>query len=240
MTFTDTYLRSYIIAAVAAATILALPASAQSTKLPDPTTPEFCIAVQHILAETEVEATNEIFNNMPDYRHSKPSPNPLMIYQVVTYDDVGPIVVSCKVKTADHISAEYGEDAAGEQRYCPEITRMLQTQAVAELQQWNPDAAAVAQAFVIDESEPYLMGSSYLSDFQSSYIGEDGAIHFQSPGLQTNWEDWLIWVMPNRVRGQTYCHLPTVAYMKRVATGTTEPGATITTTDDAPTQPMTD
>ena len=78
-----------------------------------------------------------------------------------------------------------------------------------------------------------------LADFQSSYVAEDGAIHFKSPGLQTNWENLLIWVMPNRVRGQTYCHLPTVAYMKRVAAGTTEPGATITTVDDAPTQPPT-
>jgi hypothetical protein len=228
-----------MIAVTAAAMILAIPANAQNAALPDPTSSDFCVAVQHILADTEIAATNEIFPNMPDYRHSKPSPNPLMIYQVVTYDDVGPIVVSCKVKTADHIRAEYGEDAAGEQRYCPEITRMVQAQAVAELQQWNPDAAAAAQAFVIDESEPFMMGSSYLADFQSSYVGEDGAIHFQSPGLQTNWEDWLIWVMPNRLRGQTYCHLPTVAYMKRVAAGTTEPGATITTVDDAPTQPPT-
>ena len=226
--------------AIAAATILAMPANAQNTVLPDSTSPDFCIAVQHILADTKIEANNEIFNNMPDYRHSKPSPNPLMIYQVVTYDDVGPIVVSCKVKTADHIRAEYGEDAAGEQRYCPVVTRMLQAQAVAELQQWNPDAAAVAAGFVIDETEPYLMGSSYLADFQSSYADDDGTIHLRSPGLQTNWEDWLIWIMPNRVRGQTYCHLPTVAYIKRLATGTTEPGATITTVDDAPTQPPVD
>lgn len=238
MTTTDS-IRHCMLSVAATSIILALPASAQSPMLPDPTTPEFCVAVQHILANTDIDATNEIFNNMPDYRHSKPSPNPLMIYQVVTYDDVGPIVVSCKVKTADHIRAVYGEDAAGEQRYCPEITRMVQAQAVAELQQWNPEAAAAAQAFVIDESEPFMMGSSYLADFQSSYVGEDGAIHFQSPGLQTNWEDWLIWVMPNRLRGQTYCHLPTVAYMKRVAAGTTEPGATITTVDDAPTQPPT-
>ena len=237
MTFTDSIRRS-MISAVVASTILALPANAEDAKLPDPTSPDLCVAVQHILASTEIDATNEIFDNMPDYRHSKPSPNPLMIYQVVTYDDIGPIVVSCKVKTADHIRAEYGEEAAGEQRYCPEIARMTQAQAVAELQQWNPDAASVAQSFVVDDIEPYMMGSSYLSDFQSSYLGDDGLIHFQAPGLQTNWDDWLIWVMPNRLRGQTYCHLPTVAYMKRLATGTTEPGTTITTVDDAPTQPI--
>jgi len=236
MTATDR-IRHSMYFALTAVTIWALPASAQNPKLPDPTSPDFCIAVQYILADTEIEPINEIFDNMPDYRHSKPSPNPLMIYQVVTYDEVGPIVVSCKVKTADHIRSEYGDDAAGEQRYCPEITRMLKEQAVAELQQWNPDAAEVARSFVIDETEPYMMGSSYLSDFQSSYLGEDGLIHFSSPGLQTNWDDWLIWIMPNRVRGQTYCHLPTLAYMKRLATGTTQPGATITTVDDAPTTP---
>jgi hypothetical protein len=55
--------------------------------------------------------------------------------------------------------------------------------------------------------------------------------------LQTNWEDWLLWIMPNRVRGQTYCHLATVPYVKALATGTMEPGTQIISTDDAVTRP---
>ena len=206
--------------------------------LPDPTSDEFCVAIQHLLANTNVDATNEVFDNMPDYRSSKPSPDPLMIYQVVTYDDKRAIAVSCKVKTADHIKATYGEDAAGEQLYCPSATAALKAQAVAELEMENPpEVAERARAFVVDKNEPYMMGSSYLADFQLSYVGDDGAVHLSSPGLQTNWDDWVIWIMPNRLRGQTYCHLPTVSYIKALATGALEPGTLITTVDDAPTTP---
>jgi hypothetical protein len=212
--------------------------SAQNTTLPDPTSPDFCVAVQKILGNTEIVGTNEIFDNMPDYRHSKPSPNPLMIYQVVTYDEVGPIVVSCKVKTVDHLQAEYGEDAAGPQVYCPAVASIVRAQAVAELTaEGDAAAATAAEGFVLDDTEPYLMGSDYLSDFESVYVGEDGAIHIASPGLQSNWDSWISYIMPDRLLGQTYCHLTTVDYMKRIAKGDAEPGKTLTTEDDAPVTP---
>jgi hypothetical protein len=230
--------RQPLLAAVFLLATIASPARAQNDALPEATSPEFCIAVQQLLANTSVEATNEVFDNMPAYRSSKPSPDPLMIYQVVTYDDKRAIAVSCKVKTADHIRAVYGEDAAGEQLYCPTATELIKEQAIAELEQENPESVvAAARAMVVDQNEPYMMGSSYLADFQLSYLDESGVVHLNSPGLQTNWEDWLIWIMPNRLRGQTYCHLPTVSYIKALATGALEPGTLITTVDDAPTAP---
>lgn len=218
--------------------LLCMSVQAQNTPLPEPTSPEFCIAVQHILANTQVEPTNTIFDNMDEYRASKPSPDPLMIYQIVTYDGSMPIAVSCKVKTADHLRATYGETAAGEQRYCPEITEMQKAQAIAELEQTaSPEAVAKARSIVIDQTEPYVTGQSYLGDFELSYVDADGRIHLNSPGLQVNWEDWMFWIMPNRVRGQTYCHLATVPYIKGLATGTVEPGTVIVSTDDAKTKP---
>jgi hypothetical protein len=229
-------LQSSLILLATTSLIAATAAFAQPTTLPDPTSPEFCVAVQKIVANTDIEGTNEIFNNMPDYRHSKPEPNPLLIFQVVTYDDTGPIVVSCKVKSSDHLLAEYGEDAAGEQLTCPVVTEVVKQQAVAELR-GNPEAQAVAESFVIDATEPYLTGQAYLSDFQPSYTAEDGTIHFASPGLQSDYEGLMSWVMPDRFIGQTYCHLPTANYMKRIAKGEVEPGATLTTADDAPVTP---
>jgi hypothetical protein len=156
---------------------------------------------------------------------------------VVTYRGQMPIVVSCKVKTAAHLRAAYGEDAAGEQLFCPAVTRLVQAQAVAELRDQDPQAAAKAAAFVIDDTEPSMTGQSYLGDFQPSYVGEDGAIHFNSPGLFQNYDHWITSFLPERVQGQSYCHLPTVAYMKAIATGAMEPGTTVVTTDDAPVTP---
>lgn len=212
--------------------------AAAAQTLPDPTDPAFCGKVQQILANTEMTGTVTLFDNMDEYRASKPAPRPLMNYQIVTYNDQGPIAVSCKVKTADHLRAEYGENAAGEQLRCPAVTQITLDQTVKELQADGATAAAaVAREFVVDQNEPYITGSSYLSSFELSYQGNDGRIHIQSPGLQVDWENLWLWIMPNRVRGQTYCHLATVPYLKALAQGDIAPGTVIVSTDDARTTP---
>jgi len=221
----------------ATALLIAGPAAAE-TSLPEPTSGEFCQAAQRYLANTEMSGEITVFDNMPDYRASKPSPDPLLIYQVVTYDDKRPIAVSCKVKTADHLRAVYGEEAAGEQRRCSAIAELVRQQAIRELEaEYPPAAAAKARSFIIDDNEPFMTGQAYLESFELSYLDEEGNIHIQSPGLQTDWENLLFWILPNRLRGQTYCHLATVPYMKALATGAIEPGTILTTADDAPTTP---
>jgi hypothetical protein len=226
------------IALMLSSAALAVPAQAQPAALPRPDSAEFCQVVQQILANTAVVSNNTVFEDMPEYRHSKPSPDPLMTYQVVSYAGQLPIMVSCKVKGAAHIKAAFGDDAAGEQQYCPSVTRRVKAQAIIELQQADqPEAAARVEAFVIEENEPFMTGRDYLSDFELSYIGDDGAIHFNSPGLFHDYDSWTTWILPEIFEGQTYCHIATVDYMKAVATGEIEPGTVMTTADDAPTQP---
>lgn len=213
------------------------PPATQAQTLPAPDSMQFCVAVQKILADTELEGTNTVFTDMPAYRASKPSPDPLMIYQVVTYAGQRPIMVSCKVKTAAHLRATYGEDAAGEQRFCPDVTRLVRAQAIAGLQADDPAAAARAAAFVIDENEPFITGQSYLTEFELSYVDDDGTVHFNSPGLFQNYDHWITWFLPDRFQGQSYCHIVSVDYIQALATGKMEPGTIITTTDDAPVTP---
>ncbi|ARN73118.1 hypothetical protein [Oceanicoccus sagamiensis] len=211
--------------------------AASTVTLPEPTSQAFCSAVQAILADTTLSSSNVIFDDMPEYRHSKPVPRPLSIYQVVSYHQRQPIMVSCKVKTADHLRAEYGEKAAGQQKYCPHITRLAQAQAVAELSQAGLTEAAVrAKAFVIEDNEPFVTGRSYLASFPLSYQDDSGRVHINTPGLQTDWENLLFWPLPNSLRGQTYCHIATVSYLKSLATQVMTPGMMMTTADDAPTR----
>jgi len=205
--------------------------------LPNPTSADFCIEVQKLLASTDLTGENTIFEDMPSYRHSKPSPKPLKIYQVVTYNDDQPILVSCKVKTADHLRAVHGDNAAGKQSYCPAITRKLLAEAITELQTVNPEAAVRASGFKIVDNEPFATGRSYLEDFQLSFKGDDGATYINTPGLQTDWENWMFWILPDKVRGQTYCHIATKSYLKSLALNEIAVGTMVGTADDAPTQP---
>jgi hypothetical protein len=205
--------------------------------LPASTSPQFCVKVQQILASTDLVGDNTVFDDMPSYRHSKPAAKPLTIYQVVTYAAQMPIVVSCKMKTAAHLRANYGEDAAGQQFFCPDVARILQQQAIEELQgEGRTEAAARAARFVIDPDEPFITGQAYLKDFRTIYHAEDGAVHISSPGLYQNHESWYTPLLPEMLKGQSYCHLATVESVKAVATGERAPGTTITTIDDAPTQ----
>ena len=205
---------------------------------PPPASEDFCLAAQRFMANTAVQATNTVFTDMPSYRHSKPSPNPLLIYQVVTYAGKLPIMVSCKLKTAAHLRAVYGPEAAGEQQFCPAATRELRAAAVERLRQNNEaEAAERAAAFVIDEDEPYVTGRDYLADFPLSYRGPDGAIHVSSHGLFQDYDSWVTAILPRQVQGQSYCHLATVDYLTALARGEMEPGTVVTTADDAPVVP---
>lgn len=207
--------------------------------LPAPADPNFCQAVQKYISSTTVDSDNTLFDNMPDYRSSKPIVNPLETFQVVTYRGAVPIMVSCKVKGAAHLRNAYGDDAAGEQKYCPQVTRQLKAQAVNELRAAGEvDAAARIEAVVIDNNEPFMTGRDYLSEFELSYVGEGGAVHLQSPGLFHDYDSWTTMILPEIVEGQVYCHLPTPAYIKALARGEMEPGTLITTGDDAPVTPQ--
>jgi hypothetical protein len=207
--------------------------------LPAPTSPEFCMAAQQILAATSLTGSNTLFTDMPEYRHSKPSADPHRVYQVVTYSGAMPVVVSCKTKTAAHLRAVYGPDAAGTQSFCPELARRVQRQAVDQLTAaGETDAAARAAALVLDEKEPYLTGRDYLADFELSYKAPDGVVHLNSPGLYQNYDSWITRFLPWQVQGQSYCHVATVDYVKALARGETAPGLVITTADDAPVTPQ--
>lgn len=206
--------------------------------LPAPTSADFCLAAQQILASTTLTGTNTVFTDMPEYRHSKPSADPHRVYQVVTYAGAMPVAVSCKTKTAAHLRAVYGPDAAGTQYFCPELGRRVQRQAVDELTAaGETDAAARAAAMVLDQNEPYLTGRDYLADFELISKAADGSLHLSSPGLFQNYDSWITRFLPWQVQGQSYCHVATVEHVKAVARGEMEPGLVITTVDDAPVTP---
>ncbi len=213
-------------------------ASVPPDALPPPGSAEFCVVVQQRMATTALKGTNTLFGDMPSYRHSKPLVQPFSIYQVVTYAGQRPIMVSCKMKTAAHLRAAFGEKAAGKQLTCPDITRQVRALAAAELRQANlPGAADKAAALVIDENEAYMAGGSYLADFPLSYRSPDGRVHLNSPGLFQDYDSWMTPLLPKIFQGQSYCHLATVEYIVALATGQMQPGTVLTTADDAPVTP---
>lgn len=213
-------------------------ASLGEVVFPVPTDPSFCQVVQHYASNTELNSENTLFTDMAEYRASKPMVKPLQTFQIVQYSGQLPIMVSCKVKGAAHLRSAYGEDAAGEQKFCPDVARELQRLAVTELRQAGAtQAAETAASFVVDDIEPYITGRSYLADFQLSHVDDEGVTHISAPGLFHNYDSWTRWIIPERFEGQVYCHLATPAYIKALATGAMAPGVVMTAVDEAPVTP---
>ncbi len=206
-------------------TALAIGATmASATPLPGTTNDTFCTAVQEILAGTTVPSELTVYPDMASFRQSKPTPRPLTNSQFVTLDDQGrPKMISCKVKSADHIRSEYGDDAAGDQRYCREITVMVHAEVVARLEADEPELAATVRGYIIEPDEPQPTGAMYLSPFPLAFADGDSNLHINTQSLQVDWDDWRSWIMPNVLRGQTYCHLITPEHLEALARGQAQP-----------------
>ena len=143
-----------------------------ATTLPATTTDTFCADVQKILTGTDLESDLTVYEDIAAYRKSKLTLPPLAGSQYVWLDERNrPKMVSCKIKTADHLRDEYGEDAAGEQRPCRDITLMVQDRVAAKLEAEDPSLAATVRDYVIEPDVPFTTGRAYLTPFPLTYPG---------------------------------------------------------------------
>ena len=173
----------------------------------------FCAEVQRVTAETNVQAELVIHRTSGAYRASKPGIDPVVIHQYITPDATGqPKMISCKVKTVDHLQATYGTSIAGRQGTCEQVTRSLVDEARGRV---GPSASAV----VVEPEQQVWTGSSYLSPFELLARDEAGTLHINTRYMRIDWEDWRWYVMPNRLRGHLYCHVIAPDYLARLLQG---------------------
>jgi len=173
----------------------------------------FCAEVQRVTAQTSVKAKLTVHSTTGAYRASKPGIEPVEIHQYVTPDAKGrPKMISCKVKSVDHLKSAYGPQAAGTQGTCEQVTRSLVAQARA-------NAGPQAPALVVDPEEQVWTGSSYLSPFALLTRDEAGALHVHTRYMRIDWDDWRWYIMPDRVRGHLYCHVVAPGYLAGLLRG---------------------
>lgn len=175
----------------------------------------FCSDVQRITAGTAISANLTIHETSESYRKSKPGIDPVQIHQYVTPDAKGrPKMVSCKVKSVDHLKAVHGPAATGSQGSCEQVTRMI----VAEARAAAPSGAPQIR---IAPEERVWTGSSYLSPFTMLDRDAAGTLQLHTRYMRTDWEDWRWYLMPDRLRGHLYCHVIAPEYLARILRGET-------------------
>lgn len=206
------------------AVFLGTAAVADTIPVPVVTDQQFCAYVQQVLAGTEIAAENTVYADPELFKQSKTHVRPLTIHQFVQLDPAAagtPTRVSCKVKTPDHLVAEYGPEAAYDSgQTCRDVNRRIAVAVYEDLYARGVRGLRVdIQSISFDDDETTIMGSRWLAPFEHVYRGDDGRLHIRAKALRVDWDDiWLSWA-PERFRGAFYCHFVAPEYWRRIFFG---------------------
>jgi len=189
------------------------------------TADDFCVRVQQLLAGTRMlPDSNTVYTDYEAFRASKTAVRPLTSHQFVLPEPGtanSPMRVSCKIKTPDHLNAEYGPGTANDKGLgCIDINRDTARRVYAALDPDEKAGARIASTSLVFEPDiSTFMGSSWVGEFPIAWTGPDGRLHLQAKVLRVDWDNvWLSWA-PDRLRGTLYCHLVAPEYLRRLVLG---------------------
>ncbi|MBT8442129.1 MAG: alpha/beta hydrolase [Gammaproteobacteria bacterium] len=189
---------------------------------------EFCQQAQRVVSRTDVVGKVTMHADFYDFVKSKTSIDPLSLHGFVWADSNGnAVAISCKLKSADHLNAAFGDGAAGPDGLCQDMNRA----SLRQVQRTVPDLADRQVIFdeqenVFSDEDPPSTGRIWLEPFELTYADAAGDLHVRSKGFRVDWTDPRFAMLDARVRGVHYCHLIAPAHLRAVLAGDADPGAT--------------
>jgi hypothetical protein len=186
---------------------------------------DFCARAQRIITGTRIPAVNLVFTAREDFVQSKPRVRPLETDQFVTHGDAAgkrPRIVSCKMKSSDHLLAEYGPGAAAAEGACRNINADTVARVFAALTPAQRERLLVDRdRIVLEADDEALTGASWTNDvFEPARRSEAGELLIRARSIRVDWNDWKWAWMPDRFRGQHSCHLIAPEYLRSLVLGT--------------------
>lgn len=228
----DSSVRYLVTLAITALASLTAGCAALLTAGPAPmpkTTDDFCARAQAAIVGAQPIARNEVHTNLDTFVKSKPVARPLVTTQYVTRErdtpDAVPMLVSCKMKTADHLVSEYGADAAGADIGCKGVNEITLREVLASL---SPEERRRlrfdgGRRVSFDEDIVTTLGPVWLESYAFARIGGDGGLHLQSKAMRNDWLDPRYLNAPAQFRGTRYCHLVAPEHLRRLLLGEVAP-----------------
>lgn len=189
------------------------------------TTELFCVDAQKAIVTSTVNARNEIHTDLGTFTKSKPVARPLTTTQYVwpesAQPDAGPMIVSCKMKTADHLVSEYGATAAGDDIGCRGVNALTLQNVLTSLSAKERRRLKFkgAKQIIMDPDIVTTMGPIWLEPYAIVRIDKDGHLHVQAKAMRNDWLDPRYLQAPPQFRGTRYCHLIAPEYLKKVLLG---------------------
>jgi hypothetical protein len=196
---------------------------------PVKTTDSFCVEAQAAIVNSKVPARNEIHTDAAAFTKSKPVARPLVTTQYIWPENAepnaGPMMVSCKMKTADHLVSEYGPDAAGADIGCSGVNaltlqRVLDSMTPAERRRV---LFGGGKNVLMDADLVTTMGPIWLEPYAMVRVDGSGYLRLQAKAMRNDWLDPRYLAAPPQFRGTRYCHLVAPEYLRRVLLGEVKP-----------------
>jgi len=189
------------------------------------TTDHFCSDAQRVIANSRVAAVNTVYTDRNAFVSSKASARPLETRQYAAPEAPGgtrPKMVSCKMKTADHIRTEHGADQAGADESCASLNQRTLDAVLASLtrgERRRQKFGGAGGRIVVDADEVVDNGGDWLRPFAIARLETDGTLHLQAKGMNKGWLDPRYASAETKHRGVRYCHLVAPEYLRRLVLG---------------------
>jgi len=196
-----------------------------------PAADDYCLAAQKIVTQTQLPMQLVVHEGFDAFVKSKaiidPEAGPV-IQQYNWYAEDGAIRgISCKLKSADHLTLEYGENKAGPDGMCQDMNQAIFSIVTRRVRQpvWQAITFDKDET-VVNEEEPGMVGPDWLAPYTATYA-EEGTLHIASKGFIVDFTDPRFTAVPERFRGVHYCHFIAPDYLEALMNGEAEPGAII-------------
>ena len=189
---------------------------------------DFCLEAQQVVVGTTVSPALTVHENFDAFVLSKALIDPLSIQQFVWREENegrAPVMISCKLKSADHLNDSFGAGTAAGNGLCQDMNRLTYSRVRATL----GAAATPAVVFdpveaVINEENRGLTGPDWLKPYEMTWRDESGVLHVRTKGFRVDWLDPALAEMPPRFRGIQYCHFIAPEYLARLLRNEVEAG----------------
>lgn len=184
----------------------------------------FCTDAQQRISGTPLRSENVLHTDYEAFVKSKPAARPLRTEQYVWFADEArtqPKMISCKMKTSDHIATEYGADQTAGEGQCADINRATLERVLGGMSAAERRRLRYGRGTqVVFEPEVRTTdGPVWLAPFALTTIGADGALHVHSKAMRNDWLDPALAKAPPQFKGTRYCHLIAPQHLARLLRG---------------------
>jgi hypothetical protein len=184
----------------------------------------FCAESQRTLVSARVPIRSTTHSDYQAFVASKPEVKPVTVQQYIRYAD-GLVpraeMISCKFKSADHIRAEHGPNAAGAPSSCAFLNRRTLDGVLSSLSKRERKMLQFKSgtAVLIDADIMATQGPQWLEPFRMVWVDVGGTLRIQAKGMRNDWTDPRLANAPLRLKGTHYCHLIAPDYLKALLLG---------------------